>query len=252
MMQEKEWIQSELEVAAKIQAGMLPKSFEKYCGLPYIKLAGRSKPAKMVGGDFYDVFQIDEHQLCFLIADVSGTGLSASLFMREVRTHIKNYMMLGMPVAEVAKRVNERLNEEQEGRLFVTVFLCVLDLRDSCLRFVNAGHNRPAICHNNKKFELLDCKSDFVLGMIDEITYREQGTELCPGDRLYLYTDGVTETFNEQEEPYTEERMLQALNQHREVWKNPERLLDYMYEDLETFRHGTKQADDITMIYLSR
>lgn len=251
-MQEKEWIQSELEVAAKIQAGMLPKSFEKYCSLPYIKLAGRSKPAEIVCRDFYDVFQIDEHNLCFLIADVSGSGLPACLFMSLVRTHIKNYMMLGMPVADAVKHVNARLNEENEENLFVTVFLGVLDLRDSCLRFVNAGHNKPAVCHNNKKFELLDCKSDFVLGMMEELNYREQGTELCPGDRLYLYTDGVTEMLNKQKEPYTEERMLKTLNQHKEIWQNPERLLDCMYDDLEEFRHGTKQSDDITMIYLSR
>lgn len=252
VIQERERMKSELEIAAKIQAGMLHKSFEKYCVLPHIKLSGRSKPAKTVGGDFYDVFQIDENQLCFLIADVSGKGLPACLFMTVAKTHIKNYMMLGMPVAETAKRVNDLLNEDNEEELFVTVFLCVLDLRDNCLRFVNAGHNRPAICHKNGEFELLDCKSDFVLGMMEDMTYREQGTELCPGDKLYLYTDGVTEAFNEKEELYTEARMLSALNQNQEVWETPEKLLDSMYQDLATFSKNAIQSDDITMMYLAR
>lgn len=252
VIQERERMKSELEVAAKIQAGMLPKSFEKYCSLPYLKLSGRSKPAKTVGGDFYDVFQIDENRLCFLIADVSGKGLPACLFMTVAKTHIKNYMMLGMPLAEAAMRVNDLLNEDNEEELFVTVFLCVLDVQTHALHFVNAGHNKPAICRKNGSFELLECKADFVFGMMEEMNYREQKTELCPGDCLYLYTDGVTEAFNVAEELYGEERMLEALNRHRADWEHPEQMLDHMYQELADYTRGAVQSDDITMMYLAR
>lgn len=251
-IRERERLRSELEVAAKIQAGMLPKSFDKFCRLPNLKLAAGSKPAKVVGGDFYDVFQIDENRLCFLIADVSGKGLPACLFMTVAKTHIKNYMMLGMPVAEAAVRVNDQLNEDNEEELFVTVFLSVLDFRDNSLKFVNAGHNKPAIGRGNGMFELLECRSDFVFGMMEDMTYREQKTTFSPGDRLFLYTDGVTEAFDKNEEMYTEERMLEALNRHKEVWEEPEQILTCMYRDLAEFSLGTEQSDDITMMYLVR
>ena len=252
VVRERERMKSELEVAAKIQMGMLPKSFKKYCKLPNINLAARSKAAKTVGGDFYDVFQVDENRLCFLIADVSGKGLPACLFMTVAKTHIKHYMMLGMPVAEVAERVNNQLNEDNEEELFVTVFLCVLDLRDNTLTYVNAGHNKPAISRGSGEFELLECKADFVFGMMEDMPYREQKTELCPGDRIYLYTDGVTEAFDVNEELYSEERMLKALNRHAKAWENPELMLDCMYQELAEYSRGTEQSDDITMVYLTR
>lgn len=251
-IRERERMKSELEIAAKIQAGMLPKSFEKFCSLPNLRMAAGSKPAKTVGGDFYDIFRIDENRLCFLIADVSGKGLPACLFMTVAKTHIKNYMMLGMPVTEAAERVNEQLNEDNEEELFVTVFLSVLDFRDNSLRFVNAGHNKPAISRGNKAFELLECKTDFVFGMMEDMPYREQKIMFSPGDRLYLYTDGVTEAFNGNEEMYTEERMLHALNRHQDAWKDPEQMLERMYHELEEFSCGAEQSDDITMMYLVR
>lgn len=249
---EKERMQSELEIAAKIQAGMLPVSFEKYRDIPNFRLAARSKPAKEVGGDFYDVFRIDENRICFLIADVSGKGIPACLFMTAAKIHIKNYMMLGMPLSEAAERVNGQLNEDNEEELFVTVFLSVLDLRDNCLRFINAGHNRPAISRGGGEFELLECRSDFVFGMMEDIPYQEQKTDLLPGDRFYLYTDGVTEAFDRNEEMYTEERMLSALNRWKENWGEPEAMLDHMYQEISEFCRGADQSDDITMMYLAR
>ncbi len=252
VIRERERMKSELEIASRIQMGMLPKSFEQYCRLPNISLDARSKPAKMVGGDFYDVFQIDETHLCFLIADVAGKGLPACLFMTVARTHIKNYMRLGMPVAEAAIRVNNLLNEDNEEELFVTVFLCVLDLQNNQLTFVNAGHNRPAFSRGHEPFQLLKCKADFVFGMMEDMPYQEQMIEFCPGDSLYLYTDGVTEAFNINEELYTEARMLEALNRHREAWEQPGLMLDCMYRELEEFSRGAEQSDDITMMYLVR
>lgn len=252
VVRERERMKSELEIAAKIQTGFLPKSFKRFCKMPNVKITARMKPAKEVGGDFYDVFKIDENRLCFLIADVSGKGVPASLFMTVAKTHIKNYMMLDMPLAEVAERVNNQLNEDNEEELFVTVFLCVLDVQDDSLTFVNGGHGKPGICHGNGGFELMDCKIDFVFGMMEDMPYREQKITLKPGDKFYLYTDGVTEAFDIDENMFGDDGMLDALNQKPELWDAPEQMLDHMYEAIETFSRGADQSDDITMVYLAR
>ncbi len=249
---ERERMKSELEIAAKIQTGFLPKSFVQFNQMPNVKITARMKPAKEVGGDFYDVFEIDENRLCFLIADVSGKGVPASLFMMMAKTHIKNYMKLDMPLAEMAERVNNQLNEDNEEELFVTVFICVLDVQNNTLTFVNAGHNKPCISRAGGAFELLDCKVDFVFGMMEDMPYREQQISLLPGDKFYLYTDGVTEAFNDKEEMFGDEGMLAALNGHMEFGTEPEQMLDVLYETIHTFSNGAAQSDDITMVYLAR
>ena len=249
---ERERMKSELEIAAKIQSGYLPKSFGKFNKMPDVKITARMKPAKEVGGDFYDVFQIDEDRLCFLIADVSGKGVPASLFMTVAKTHIKNYMRLDMPLPEMAERVNNQLNEDNEEELFVTVFICVLDTKNHTLSFVNGGHNKPCISRAGGAFEIMDCKADFVFGMMEDMPYREQKTTLMPGDKFYLYTDGVTEAFNDKEELFGEERLLEKLNHHMNLAEDPDQLLDTMYKELHTFANGAEQSDDITMVYLVR
>lgn len=249
---ERERMKSELEIAAKIQSGYLPKSFEKFNRLPAVQMTARMKPAKEVGGDFYDVFQIDENRLCFLIADVSGKGVPAALFMTVAKTHIKNYMSLDMPLSEMAERVNNQLNEDNEEELFVTVFICVLDVKEHTLSFVNGGHNKPCISHAGGAFEMLDCKVDFVFGMMEDMPYREQNINLLPGDKFYLYTDGVTEAFNDKEEMFGDDRLVQTLNEYADLSGEPEKLLDAMYDRLHVFANGAQQSDDITMLYLVR
>lgn len=249
---ERERMKSELEIAAKIQSGYLPKSFGKFNKMPDVHIAARMKPAKEVGGDFYDVFQIDENRLCFLIADVSGKGVPASLFMTVAKTHIKNYMSLDMPLAEMAERVNNQLNEDNDEELFVTVYICVLDVVNHTLSFVNAGHNKPCISRGSGPFEMMDCKVDFVFGMMEDMPYREQKITLMPGDKFYMYTDGVTEAFNDKEEMFGDDRLVDTLNRYGEIAGDPEKLLDAMYEELHTFANGADQSDDITMVYLVR
>lgn len=249
---DRERMKSELEIAAKIQSGYLPKSFTKFNKMPDVHITARMKPARVVGGDFYDVFQIDEKRLCFLIADVSGKGVPASLFMTVAKTHIKNYMSLDMPLAEMAERVNNQLNEDNDEELFVTVFICVLDTENHTLSFVNGGHNKPYISHAGGPFEMLPCKVDFVFGMMEDMPYREQKVSLMPGDKFYLYTDGVTEAFNDREEMFGDERLAEALNRYMDISKEPETLLDAMYEELHAFANGAEQSDDITMVYLVR
>lgn len=249
---ERERMKSELEIAAKIQSGYLPRVFDTFCKMPNVNITARMVPAKEVGGDFYDVFQIDEDHLCFLVADVSGKGVPASLFMTVAKTHIKNYMKLNMPLAEMADRVNNQLNEDNEEELFVTVFVCVLNVKDNTMTFINAGHNKPCISRAGGPFEILECKTDFVFGMMEDMPYREQKIQLMPGDKIYLYTDGVPEAFNDREEMFGDERMLDVLNRNTECSENTMHMLDAMYEEIHKFANGMSQSDDITMVYLVR
>jgi len=252
MVMERERLKSEMEIASRIQTGFLPKSFERFCKLPKVAITARMKPAKGVGGDFYDVFLIDDHRLCFLVADVSGKGVPAALFMTVAKTHIKNYMMLDMPVAEMAERVNNRLNEDNEEELFVTSFICVLDTETNRMTYVNAGHNKPYISRAGGAFEALDCKVDFVLGIMEDMPYREQSLTLAPGDRFFLYTDGVTEAFNGNEEMFSDEGLCETLNRNLENAACPDTLVEAVYEDIEQFADGFPQSDDITVVYLAR
>ena len=252
MVTERERLKSEIEIASRIQTGFLPKSFDRFCELPDVKITARMKPAKGVGGDFYDVFLIDEHRLCFLVADVSGKGVPAALFMTLAKTHIKNYMMLDMPIADVAELVNNRLNEDNEEELFVTAFICVLDTRNNRLIYVNAGHNKPFVSRRGEPFHQMECKVDFVLGIMDDMSYREQVTELAAGDRICLYTDGVTEAFDIDGEMFSDQGMEDAMNLHMEDAGNPDIIVDELYDDVEKFARGAAQSDDITMVYLAR
>ena len=248
MVTERERLKSEIEIASRIQTGFLPKSFERFCQLPDVKITARMKPAKGVGGDFYDVFLIDNDRLCFLVADVSGKGVPAAL----AKTHIKNYMMLNMPIGDVAELVNNRLNEDNEEELFVTAFVCVLDTRNNRLTFVNAGHNKPFISRNKGPFKQVECQVDFVLGIMEEMPYREQSMELLPGDRFCLYTDGVTEAFDIDGEMFGDQGLEDSLNSHMEDAGEPEALIRELYEDVERFAKGAEQSDDITVVYVAR
>lgn len=252
MVTERERLKSELEIASRIQTGFLPKSFEAFSSLPDVRITARMKPAKGVGGDFYDVFLIDDHRLCFLAADVAGKGMPAALFMTLAKTHIKNYMMLDMPLAEMAELVNNRLNEDNEEELFVTAFVCVLDTETNEMTFVNAGHNKPYISRGGGSFCQLECKVDFVLGIMEDMSYREQSIRLMPGDRFCLYTDGVTEAFDINENMFSDQGLADTLNRHMDKSGEPELLVNEIYEELERFSQGAPQSDDITVVYLAR
>ncbi len=252
MVQEKERLKSEMEIASRIQTGFLPKSFGRFCKLLHVAITARMKAAKGVGGDFYDVFLIDDRRLCFLVADVAGKGVPAALFMTVAKTHIKNYMMLDMPVAEVAKLVNNRLNEDNEEELFVTAFLCVLDTETNRMVYVNAGHNKPYISKAGGAFRALECKVDFVLGIMEDMSYREQSLDLEPGDRFFLYTDGATEAFNAKDEMFSDQGLADALNRNLGIAGQPDELVEAIYEELEHFSAGVPQSDDITVVYLAR
>lgn len=252
LVSEQERIKSELAIATKIQLGCLEDDFTEINKLPDVTITAGIRPAKEVGGDFYDIFKIDETHLCFLIADVSGKGVPAALFMSMAKTHIKNYATLGLPLAEVAGRANNQLCYKNEEGMFVTTFICVLDLETNDITFINAGHNLPFIKHADGEFEMIAAKPNLVFGMMEGVPYREQHMTLLPGEALYMYTDGVTEALNPEEELLGDSRLKTMLNNHASEAADVELFVKEMFEEVDGFANGAMQADDITMVYLSR
>ena len=252
IVRERERNRSELEIAARIQTGYLPKDFSPFQDMPHIRTTARMRPARGVGGDFYDMFKIDDHRLGFVVADVSGKGIPAALFMVLSKAYIKNYMRLDMPLDQMAVQVNNQLCENNEEELFVTCFICVLDTESGELTYVNAGHNRPAVSRKGGAFQFLECPADVPFGIMEGMTYRLQKDRLEQGDRIYLYTDGVTEAFNEDEQMFSDKRLLEALNRKTGLEDDPEAFVSYLYQEVEDFTGNALRSDDITMLYLTR
>ncbi len=252
LVTEQERIKSELSIATKIQADCLENDFTAFNRLTAVNLTAHMKPAKEVGGDFYDVFMIDQDHLCFLIADVSGKGVPAALFMTMAKTHIKNFATVGLPLAEVAARANNQLRYKNESGMFVTAFICVLDVRSGEVQFVNAGHNCPFVQKQDGAFEMFRAKANLVFGLMEDVPYREQTLTLNPGDSIYLYTDGVTEALNPAQELFGDDRLYEILNRHRAQAGEPETFVQAIYREVQAFADGEPQADDITMLYMTR
>lgn len=245
-------IKADLSVATRIQAGCLENDFTDFNKLSQFSITARMRPAKEVGGDFYDIFWVDETHLCFLIADVSGKGIPAALFMTMAKTHLKNYATLGLSLGEVAARANNQLCYRNEEGMFVTAFICVFDVENDEVTFVNAGHNHPFISKGDGSFEMLSCKANLVLGMMEDIPYMEEKLVLKPNDAIYLYTDGVTEALNPQKELLGDDLCRDMLNKHMSEAGEQEVFIEAMYKEVDGFANGETQADDITMVYLTR
>lgn len=248
IMSEKERINAELQLASDIQAHMLPCIFPPFPGRTEFDLYALMHPAKEVGGDFYDFFLVNEDKLAIIVADVSGKGVPAALFMVIAKTLIKNYTQMDMDPAEVFTTVNHILCDGNDAGLFVTAWMGVLEIETGKLTYVNAGHNPPLIKKAGGNFEYLRERTGFVLAGMDGIKYRQNSFKLSPGDRIFLYTDGVTESTNEHEELYGEERLQNFLNTHETG--HTEEILDALRKDLRDFSNEAPQFDDITMLLL--
>lgn len=252
LVAEQERIKSELAIATKIQVGCLENDFTLFNQKKDVYVTADMCPAKEVGGDFYDVFMIDDDHLCFVIADVSGKGVPAALFMSMAKIHIKNYASLGLSLDEVAFRVNNQLCYKNEEGMFVTAFVCVLDLVTNEMKFINAGHNPPFLMKGGGSFYMMKPKANLVFGMMEDVPYQQQSIFLEKGDVIYLYTDGVTEALNAQDELFGEQRLEDVLNRYRNQIDRSEVFVRRLYEEVETFADGVSQADDITMLCLAR
>ena len=237
-------MEEELQLAAEIQDAALPKSFD----LPAenISLHALMTPARQVGGDFYDFFYTGPDQLALVIADVSGKGIPAALFMMRAKTAIKNSAISGIAPAKVLEAVNDVLREGNDLGMFVTVWLGILDLKTGLMRCCNAGHEYPALMRAGGDYVLLKGKHGPFLGVVPGIPRREYELQLESGDRLFVYTDGVPEAVNENNEQYGTSRMTQHLNSLKH--QPQDRLLSGMLENVRCFAGEAEQFDDITML----
>jgi sigma-B regulation protein RsbU (phosphoserine phosphatase) len=243
---EKERIGAELNVATKIQASMLPCIFPAFPDRPEFDIYASMLPAKEVGGDFYDFFLIDNDKLGVVMADVSGKGVPAALFMVIAKTLIKNNAQYGKSPKEVFETVNDMLCENNEAGMFVTAFMGFLDIPTGKFTYVNAGHNPPLIKRGGGDFEWLPTKACFVLAGMEGMKYKQEEITLNPGDTLYMYTDGVTEAVNRSEELFSESKLLEVANEHKS--EPIDKFLKIIKAEIDTFADGAEQADDITML----
>jgi len=235
-------LKSELNTASDIQLGMLPeRSSKKY----EYDLCCSMIPAKEVGGDLYDYFMVDQNRLAVIVADVSGKGVPAALFMAITKTLLKDNLA-DMEPSEAVTRVNQMLCNNNKANLFVTAWVGVIDIKNNRLTFVNAGHNPPLIRHGNGDYEYLESDPDIVLAAMDGYQYTQVGRELIPGDRLFLYTDGVTEAKDSDNRMYGEERLREFLNSNEDI--DPEQLVADLKDDIDRFACDVEQFDDMTML----
>ena len=237
-------MEQELILAHNIQDAALPKNFRfTHRGF---EIYATMDPAKEVGGDFYDFFFVDTDKIALAIADVSGHGIPAALFMMRSKTAIRSLAESGMEPAAVLERVNEELCENNDINMFVTVWMGIMDLKTGVMKCVNAGHEYPAIMHGNGLFELLKDKHRPPLGAMEGLTFEEYELHMEPGDVLYVYTDGVPESINTSEEQYGTDRMLDILSAN--TGTSVAELLADVKEDMDVFVGEAEQFDDITMM----
>ena len=245
---EKEHISTELNVANRIQADMLPRIFPAFPDRNEFTIFASMDPAKEVGGDFYDFFLVDDDHLAMVVADVSGKGVPAALFMVIAKTLIKNRGLVGESPSEILQNVNNQLCEGNEEEFFVTVWMAILEISTGKGWAVNAGHEHPVIRRNNGPFELVVYRHSPAVAVMPGIRFRQHEFRLNPGDSLFVYTDGVPEATNAKGELFGNERMLESLN------KNPAteatELLRGLRRDIDAFVAEAPQFDDITMLMM--
>lgn len=247
---ERERISTELNVAKHIQASMLPCIFPAFPGRPEFDVYASMTPAKEVGGDFYDFFLVDEDHLALVMADVSGKGVPAALFMVIAKTLLKNAAQNCLSPAKVLEQVNRQLCESNDAQMFVTVWLGIYQISTGQLVAANAGHEYPALRRSGGDFALVKNRHGLVLAAMDTITYREYELTLAPGDALFVYTDGVPEAVDADNVQFGTQRMLDALN--RDPALNLPDMLRLLSEEINRFAGSTPQFDDITMLCLQR
>lgn len=246
---DKERIATELNIATEIQLSMLPCIFPAFPDRHEIDIYATMTPAKEVGGDFYDFFMVDERHLAIVMADVSGKGVPAALFMVIGKTLIKDHTQPGRDLGEVFTEVNNILCDSNDNGMFITAFEGVLDLVTGEFRYVNAGHEMPFIYRKNGEYEAYRTKPGFVLAGMEDMKYKEQSIQLNVGDKIFQYTDGVTEATDVDDGLYGMDRLKSVLNEHC-ADANPQQTLENVKSDIDAFVGTREQFDDITMLCL--
>lgn len=247
-----ERIGAELNVATQIQADMLPNIFPAFPEHDEFDIYATMVPAKEVGGDFYDMFMVDESHLAIVMADVSGKGVPAALFMVIAKTLIKNHALNKESPSQIFTNVNKQLCENNEVGMFVTGWMGIMDIFTGHMDYVNADHNYPLIIRKDGSVEWIKSRPGFVLASMEGVHYRQNELLLEEGDMIYLYTDGVIEALDISQELFGDERLERVLSAEDIKVMKPEMLLGRVAEELKLFAGEAEQADDITMLALYR
>ena len=245
---EREKFNAELDVARQIQESSLQVQFPPFPNRKEFDLYASMTAAKQVGGDFYDFFFVDEDRLALVIADVSGKGVPAALFMMVTKILINEMATHFKTAGEILTAINERICAHNTADMFVTVWLGILDLKTGKLDISNGGHDDPAIYRKGKSFAIEQTKHGFVVGGLEGVQYKDAEIQLYPGDKIFLYTDGVTEATREDKAMFQFDGMLSALQKHRN--KDPQKIIEGVKADVEKFVAGAPQFDDMTMLCL--
>ncbi len=246
LVSEKARISTELDIATKIQIATIPRNFSDLDKYPEVELYGDCKPAKEVGGDFYDFFMLDEDHMCLVMADVSGKGIPAALYMMVCKIALQTRAEQGGTPSEILTYVNNGLSANNSVDMFVTVWLGILTLSTGHVIAANAGHEYPVVTDENGNYVLMKDKHGFVLGGMEGLKFKDYEFDIPKGGKLFLYTDGVPETQNTKEEFFGTERMVEALNNCRDF--EPKGTIDKMHEALVDFSEGAEQFDDTTLL----
>lgn len=245
---EKEIIETELDVASNIQSNMLPKNFDEFSQNEAFEIYADMNPASEVGGDFYDYFKIDDDNVYFVIGDASGKGIPATLFMVKTKYLIENHTKFSADLSQVIEKVNNLAYERNNEELFVSAWLGKLNLKSGKLSYVNAGHSLPLIKHDSNDFEYLDTQPDPHMGVTEDIEYNEYEIDLNAGDMIFLYTDGITKSNNNDDELYDENRLKEMVNENKN--EKLSHIITEINDDIDKFCGSNEQNDDIAMLIL--
>ena len=243
---ENERISAELELASKIQSSMLPSIFPAFPERNDVDIYAIMDPAREVGGDFYDFFFIDPDHLGIVIADVYGKGIPGALFMMISKVILQNCASIGGSPAEIMKRTNKMICANNKEEMFVTIWFGILDVSSGLMKAVNSGHEYPAFRKKDGKFELMKGKHNLATGIMEGVLYSEYEIQMDPGDKIFLYTDGVPEATNKETELYGTDRLIDALNQQGDG--TPYDILMEVRHSVNEFVKDAEQFDDLTMM----
>jgi phosphoserine phosphatase RsbU/P len=242
----KEKIESELRIAKEIQLGMIPHIFPPFPNLPEIDLYASLVSAREVGGDLYDFFLLDNHLMCFAIGDVSGKGIPSSLFMAVTRTLLRSIADKGKTAADIVSSMNRTLSLNNESNMFVTFFLGIIDTQKGTLNFCNAGHNPPVLIKKDEETNFFSFTNSIPVGLFENYQYKDEYIDVNPGDQLFLYTDGVTEAEDVNENLYGNDQLLKIIRENTDLI--PKLLIEKVNNDIARHVNGHIQSDDLTML----
>ncbi len=243
---EKERMEGELNAAHEIQMSMLPLLFPAFPDHTEFDVRARLKPAREVGGDFYDFFFVNEDELCFSVGDVSGKGVPAALFMAVTQSMIKTRASDDYSPASIVTRVNDALSADNPSSMFVTLWLGILNIKTGELRYTNAGHNPPYIKRQNGQLECMNKRHGPIIGAVEGVAFKEDRTRLSKGDLVLVFTDGVTEAMDTEDQLYSDERLVDFLNSRD--FSSAEELVVNTLVSVEEYTVGAEQSDDITIL----